>query len=90
MTKEALDQAAQEMPWDDQNWLFNRIFDRLWPEMAGKKWAIIEATGFFSDDDGYSDEDYEWYRKKAEEVERRLAEEAGREEDKENNDECNQ
>ena len=29
MTKEELDLEAEKMSWDDQNWLFNRLMDRL-------------------------------------------------------------
>jgi hypothetical protein len=70
MTKEELDAVAKEMSWEDQNWLFNRLMDRLWPNLAGKKVALVEATGFYAEDDGWTDEDSEWYRRKAEEAER--------------------
>jgi hypothetical protein len=58
MTREELERAAQEMSWEDQNWLFNRLMDRLWPDLAGKKVALVEATGFF-DEDEWTDDDYE-------------------------------
>jgi hypothetical protein len=41
--KEDLDQAAREMSREDQNWLFNRLMDLLWPDLAGKKVALVEA-----------------------------------------------
>ncbi len=44
------------------------------PELAGKKVAFQVVSSDY-EDDGYTDEDYEWYRKKAEEIERKLAEE---------------
>jgi hypothetical protein len=58
MTREELERVAQEMSWEDQNWLFNRLMDRLWPDLAGKKVALVEATGFF-DEDEWTDDDYE-------------------------------
>jgi hypothetical protein len=58
MTREELERAAQEMSWEDQNWLFNRLMDLLWPDLAGKKVALVEATGFF-DEDEWTDDDYE-------------------------------
>jgi hypothetical protein len=73
-TREELDRVAQELSWEDQNWLFNRLMDRLWPELAGKKVALVEATGFY-DEDEWEDDDSEWYRKKAEEFERNEREE---------------
>jgi hypothetical protein len=70
MTKEELDLVAKEMSWEEQNWLFNRLMDRLWPNLAGKQVALVEATGFYTEDDGWTDDDSEWYRRKAEEAER--------------------
>ncbi len=32
MTKEELDLEAEKMSWDEQNWLFNRLMGRNWPE----------------------------------------------------------
>ncbi len=58
MTREELERAAQEMSWEDQNWLFNRLMDLLWPDLAGKMVALVEATGFF-DEDELTDDDYE-------------------------------
>ncbi len=44
---------------------------RLWPELAGLKVAFQVVSSDY-EDEGYTDEDYEWYRKKAEEIERKL------------------
>jgi hypothetical protein len=73
MTKEELDLEAEKMSWDEQNWLFNRLMDRLWPDLAGQK-AAFQVVSSDYEDDGYTEEDYEWYRQKAEEIERKLAE----------------
>lgn len=75
MTKEELDREVEKMSWDEQNWLFNRLMDRLWPELAGKRVALDAVSSFWKDDDGYTEEDYEWFRKKAEAMERKLVEE---------------
>ena len=75
MTKKDLDREAEKMSWDEQNWLFNRLMGRLWPELAGKRVVLDAVSSVWQDDDGYTEEDYEWYRKKAEEVEQKLAEE---------------
>jgi hypothetical protein len=43
MTKKGdLDQVAGEMPWEDQNWLFNRLMERLWPDLLDKKVVFHE------------------------------------------------
>ncbi|MBM7854916.1 hypothetical protein JOC37_001296 [Desulfohalotomaculum tongense] len=68
MTREELDRQIAEMTWEDQNWLFNRIMCRLWPELAGKKVVFHEATGFYEDDDGYTEEDDEYFKRKWEEA----------------------
>ena len=36
-----LDRAAKEMSWEEQNWLFNRLMDRLWPDLTGKQVALL-------------------------------------------------
>ena len=78
VAREELDQMASGMSWENQNWLFNRLMDRLWPDLRGKKVALVEATGFYDEDDGWTDEDSEWFRRKAEEFEQREREEGFR------------
>ena len=68
-TREDLDRAAQEMSWEDQNWFFRKLMERLWPDLKGKR-VVPDAASSWTYDDGYTEEDDEWFRKKAEEVER--------------------
>jgi hypothetical protein len=78
MTREELDQVAREMSWEDQNWLFNRLMERLWPFLAGKKVVFHEASGFWDDEElGFTEEDYEYYEQLAEEAGRKEELEAG-------------
>ena len=51
MTKEELDREVEKMSWDEQNWLFNRLMDRLWPELAGKRVALKLFRRFWKDDE---------------------------------------
>ena len=43
--------------------------ERLWPDLKGKR-VVLDAASSWAYDDGYTEEDNEWFRKKAEEVER--------------------
>jgi hypothetical protein len=69
VAREDLDRLLKELSEDDQHWIFRQLADRFWPELAGRKVVLVEATGFYSEDDGWTDEDSAWYRRKAEEVE---------------------
>ena len=70
VTREDLDRLLRELSEDDLYWIFRQLVDRFWPELAGRKVVLVEATGFYSEDDGWTEEDSAWYRRKAEEVER--------------------
>jgi hypothetical protein len=69
-TREELDRAAQEMTWEDRDWLFNRLMDRLWPELAGKKVVLDAVTSVWKEDD-WTDEDYAYFERIADEAENR-------------------
>jgi hypothetical protein len=70
VTREDLDQLLRDLSEEDQNWIFRQLVDRFWPQLAGMKVVLVEATGFYSGDDGWTNEDSECYRRKAEAVER--------------------
>ena len=67
MEKERLLEKVMNLSEEEQIWIFNKLMGHLWPDLAGKKVALVEATGFYADDDGWTEEDYEYFRKKAEE-----------------------
>ncbi|WP_243113649.1 hypothetical protein [Desulfofundulus salinus] len=71
MTKEEIDRLIAELSWEDQNWLFNRIMCRLWPQLEGKRVVLHEATGFYDLEDWEDEELDEFYRKKWEEADER-------------------
>ena len=40
MTREELERAAQEMSWEDQNWLFNRLMERSLAGSEGEEGGL--------------------------------------------------